>query len=99
MAHAVSSLAKMNGGIVVVESQKVIASLALPIAGLMSDQDAGKVVKRLGKIRKAAENLGTTLRSPFMTLSFLPLAVIPHLRITDKGLVDVDRFMRIPLFA
>lgn len=99
MAHAVSSIARMDGGIVAVKSRRAIARLPLHIAGLMSDQNAHEVVKGLRKIQEAVENLGTTLRSPFMTLSFLPLAVIPHLRITDKGLVDVDKFKTVSLLA
>lgn len=99
MSVAVSSIAKMDGGIVVVQDQKIVAFLALPIAGLMSDKDAWWVSERLKKTCEAAKSLGVTLSSPFMTMSFLPLAVIPHLRITDKGLVDVDQFKIVPLFT
>ncbi len=98
MAHAVSTVADMDGSIVVVETQRTIATLPLPIAGLMSTTNAWHAAEELGKIREATRNLDAKLESPFMALSFLPLAVIPHLRITDNGLVGVDQFKIIPVF-
>ena len=71
---------------------KVVDSLALPVAGLLSDKPLEVVVAKLEKLEKLAEDLGTTLPSPFATLSFLALPVIPELRLTDLGLVDVNAF-------
>lgn len=92
MAIAVNRLGAMGGGFVVVAEAKVLAELALPIAGLMSDQPYETLVKPLEQLRAAARSLGVTLTEPFLQVAFLPLPVIPHLKITDKGLVDVDRF-------
>jgi adenine deaminase len=69
----------------------VLASLALPVAGLMSDQDASTVARQYQKLSNAAREIGCILPSPFMTMSFLALPVIPELRITDRGLVDVNK--------
>ena len=71
---------------------KVVAELPLPVAGLMSLTSFEDVHKRLIPLRAAAKGLGVTLAEPFLQVAFLPLPVIPHLKITDKGLVDVDRF-------
>ena len=70
----------------------VRAELALPIAGLMSDRSFEAVRDALLPLRAAARALGVTLAEPFLQVAFLPLPVIPHLKITDRGLVDVDRF-------
>jgi adenine deaminase len=75
----------------------VLAELALPIAGLMSDQRAPVVVNGLHRLVEAARHLGTTLHAPFMHMSFLGLSVIPELRLTDQGLVDVGRFELVPV--
>jgi adenine deaminase len=66
--------------------------LALPIAGLMSAEDGYKVAKDYIEIDKMAKELGSTLKAPFMTLSFMALLVIPHLKLSDKGLFDGDIF-------
>jgi adenine deaminase len=92
MALAVNHLAKIGGGFVVVRDGQVLADLALPIAGLMSDQSFEAVRDGLMPLRAAAKSLGTVLQEPFLQVAFLPLPVIPHLKLTDKGLVDVDRF-------
>ena len=89
----------MRGGLVVVSDKKVIASLPLPIAGLMSDASVDQVNFRLEALHRAAKNLGCKIPDPFMTLSFLSLPVIPELKITDKGLVDVNQFKFVPLFG
>jgi adenine deaminase len=89
---AVKQVEKMQGGLVVVDNRKVIASLPLPLAGLLSDQPLEVVVHTLEKVEKAAASLGTRLISPFSTLSFIALPVIPELRLTDMGLVDVGQF-------
>jgi len=70
----------------------VLGSLSLPIAGLLSDEPLETVVGKLEKLEQLAKDLGTTLASPFATLSFLALPVIPELRLTDLGLVDVNEF-------
>lgn len=92
MAAAVNRLKDIEGGFVVVRDGKVLAELPLPIAGLMSDKTFEEVHTALVILRKAAKSLGTTLQEPFLQVAFLPLPVIPHLKITDKGLVDVDAF-------
>lgn len=89
---AIKEIEKLGGGLVVAADGKIISSLPLPIAGLLSDQPLEKVVKKLEKVEKAAADLGSKLVAPFATLSFLALPVIPELRLTDKGLVDVLQF-------
>ncbi|MCL0091536.1 adenine deaminase [Dehalococcoidales bacterium] len=89
---AIKEIERLNGGLVVAAETKVLASLALPIAGLLSDEPLEMVVSKLEKLEQLAKNLGTTLPSPFSTLSFLALPVIPELRLTDLGLVDVNEF-------
>jgi adenine deaminase len=95
-AHAVSNT---HGGMCVAYKRDVIAQLPLPIAGLMSDQPIEKVRAGMDDLLRAAHQLGTTLHDPFMTMSFLALAVIPELKITDQGLIDVVKFQKIPLFV
>jgi adenine deaminase len=93
MAVAVARLAELGGGQVAVLDGRVIAVVALPVGGLMSDQPAAAVAASVEVLeRAAAAALGVTIGAPFMHLSFLGLSVIPQLRITDLGLVDVDRF-------
>jgi adenine deaminase len=99
MLKAVRELAKMGGGYVAVADGKVAAKLALPIAGLMSDAPAEKVVEDLGKLIDKAHVWGSRLHNPFITLSFLALPVIPELKLTDKGLVDVGKFQLVKLFV
>jgi len=83
---------KLQGGLVVVSGGKVLASLPLPIGGLMLEQPLEDVVAQLEKLKSLAAELGSNLASPFATLSFLALPVIPELRLTDLGLVDVNQF-------
>ncbi len=92
MAVAVNRLGEIEGGFVVAEGGKVLAELALPVAGLMCLMRFEDVHKALIPLRAAAKGLGVTLPEPFLQVAFLPLPVIPHLKITDMGLVDVDRF-------
>jgi len=93
MAVAVTHLAQIGGGQVAVLDEQVIAEVALPLAGLMSDRSAAEVAEQLRVLGvAAAERLGTTVDEPFMQLSFSALSVIPELRLTDGGLVDVQRF-------
>ena len=92
MAFAVTRLGQIEGGFVVVEGGRVLAELPLPIAGLMSLEPFETVRDSLIALRAAARSLGVTLEEPFLQLAFLCLPVIPHLKITDHGMVDVDRF-------
>lgn len=95
MATAVNRLVAIRGGFVVVEGGRVLAELALPIAGLMSDRPFEELIQPLRDLRAAATGLGVVLAEPFLQVAFLPLPVIPHLKISDRGLVDVDRFQLI----
>ncbi len=99
MFKAILTLKEMGGGLVVIAEGKVMASLALPIAGLMSEAPVEEVHKRLENLHQATQTLGCKVRDPFMALSFLSLPVIPELKITDKGLVDVNQFKIVPLFG
>ncbi len=95
---AANRLREMNGGLIVVEKGEVKAELPLPVAGLMSTLKAEEVAERVEHLHREAEKLGCELRSPFMKLSFLALPVIPKLRITDYGLIDVELFQVVSLF-
>ncbi|WP_082233262.1 adenine deaminase [Halobacillus massiliensis] len=97
MAYAANELINRGGGMIVVENQKVIAEVPLPIAGLMSDQPVEKVTKQVQELERAWAHLGCNLHAPFMTFSLIALPVIPSLRITNRGLADVDTFSLIPL--
>ena len=92
MALAANRLGDIEGGFVVVEGGKVLAELPLPVAGLMSLESYEVVHDQLVDLRKAARDLGVTLEEPFLQLAFLALPVIPNLKITDRGLVDVNKF-------
>jgi len=92
MAVAVKRLGEIGGGFVVAAGGEVLAELALPLAGLMSLLGAGDVRDALVRLRQAARALGCTLPEPFLQVAFLPLPVIPHLKLTDRGMVDVDLF-------
>ncbi|PTM43089.1 adenine deaminase [Bosea sp. 124] len=92
MAAAANRLIAIGGGFAVADSGAVTAELALPVAGLMSDQPFETVRHGLEDLRAAAKALGVVLAEPFLQVAFLTLPVIPHLKITDKGLVDVDAF-------
>ena len=92
MALAANRLGEIKGGFVVVEDGKVTGEIPLPVAGLMSLEPYESVRDTLHHLRKAAYALGTTLEEPFLQVAFLPLPVIPHLKISDKGMVDVDKF-------
>jgi len=98
MHSAVARLAEIGGGQVAVLDGAVLAEVPLPLAGLMSDAPAAQVADQLEVLnRAAAERLGATVAEPFMQLSFIALSVIPQLRLTDGGLVDVDRFAYVPV--
>jgi adenine deaminase len=92
MARAINRLIELDGGCVAVAGGEVRAELPLPIAGLMSDRPFEEVAARLRELRRVARAMGCAMADPFLQLAFLPLPVIPHLKLTDLGLVDVDRF-------
>ncbi|HEU6444311.1 MAG TPA: adenine deaminase C-terminal domain-containing protein, partial [Gaiellaceae bacterium] len=97
MLRAVRRLADTGGGVVVVDGGIVKAELKLPIAGLLSDAPLDEVISASRACVEAARSLGCELPSPFQTMAFLALSVIPSLKITDRGLVDVNRFELVPL--
>jgi adenine deaminase len=99
MAFAVNRLTELGGGIVAVAGGAVRAELALPVAGLLADAPLDEVIRSSLACNDAAHALGWGGATPFLTLSFLGLSVIPHLKITDRGLVDVDRFELVSLQA
>lgn len=99
MLKAIFTLKEIGGGLVVISEGKVLASLALPIAGLMSEASVEDVHKKLKALHQAARGLGCKVSDPFMALSFLSLPVIPELKITDKGLVDVNQFRVVSVFG
>ncbi len=92
MAAAVNRLIEIQGGFVAVVDGRVVAELPLPVAGLISDRPFEDVSESLRQLRRDVRAMGCPLAEPFLQLAFLPLPVIPHLKITDMGLVDVDRF-------
>ena len=99
MAFAVRRLANIGGGIVVVDGGELLAELPLPVAGILSDAPLATVVAASEALVAAARGLGCEIEAPFQLLAFLALSVIPALKITDRGLVDVERFAIVPLRA
>ncbi|GAB6057502.1 adenine deaminase [Desulfonatronum parangueonense] len=99
MLAAARAAQRMGGGLVAVLDGNVLASLPLPVAGLMSDIPLNEVVAAMEKLSAACETMGLTHANPFMILSFLALPVIPELKLTDKGLVDVNRFELVGLWV
>lgn len=97
MAACATRLAEIGGGVVIAEGGQVVEELPLPVAGLMSDRPLAEVHERLRSMERRLGTMGVTMTAPFMTLSFLALSVIPELKITDRGLVDVKRFELVPL--
>ena len=97
MAACALRMAEIGGGIVIADGGQVVEELPLPVAGLMSDQPLATVHERLRSMEQRLAGMGVTMNAPFMTLSFLALSVIPELKITDRGLVDVARFELVPL--
>ncbi len=98
MKAALTAVVDMGGGFAAVRDGSIQDQLPLPIAGLMSDLPMRMVRDQLDRLIQTARNLGSPLSDPFMTLGFLALPVIPALKITDKGLVDVERFEVVSLF-
>lgn len=99
MFLAVQTIIKQGGGLAVVADGEVKASLVLDVAGLMSTGDAKTVAVNFAELLKNVSKLGVQVADPFMFMSFLALPVIPHLKITDLGLVDVDTFSHVSLWA
>ncbi len=99
MLSAARAIASMQGGFVAVDKGQVLGRVPLPIGGLMSDQPIERVRAELDHLNAATRKLGCDLETPFMALSFLALPVIPDLKLTDKGLVDVRKFDFVDVFA
>ena len=99
MLTVARTIGEMGGGLAIAAGDEVLASLPLPIAGLMSDQPLESVRGRMDELVAAARNLGSALHDPFMSLGFLALEVIPALKLTDQGLVDVEKFDFVSLWA
>ncbi|OPY53993.1 MAG: cryptic adenine deaminase [Methanosaeta sp. PtaU1.Bin112] len=99
MLAAVQAIEQMGGGLVAVAEGKTLASLPLPVAGLLSEGYMRDVAEEIAECIDAAHDLGSKLEDPFMTLSFLSLPVIPELKLTDRGLVDVGEFRLVGMFG
>jgi len=89
---AINEVVNLRGGLAVVSEGRITASLALPISGLLSDQPLASVVANTEKVEQAAQEIGCVIPSAFATLSFMALPVIPEIRLTDMGVVDVHNF-------
>jgi adenine deaminase len=96
---AARTVAEMGGGIAVVVGGELRAAIALPLAGLMADRPPEVVADQLDAVTSAVRQLGCAVPAPFMAMSFLALPVIPHLKLTDRGLVDVDAFAFTDVFV
>jgi adenine deaminase len=99
MMAAARAIAEMGGGLVVTDGEQVVAALPLPVAGVMSDRPITEVRRDYDALIAAARRQGSELHDPFMTMSFKALEVIPKLKLTDKGLVDVEQFQIVELFV
>lgn len=99
MQAAARAVAEMDGGLAVVDGEQVVARLALPVAGLMSDAPFAEVAAGYARLLAATRALGCPLHDPFMAMSFMGLEVIPQLKLTDRGLVDVEKFEFVDLFV
>jgi adenine deaminase len=99
MMQAARAVADMRGGLAVVDGDRVLARLPLPVAGLMSNQPLEAVCAQQQEVLAAVRTLGSPPAQPFVALSFLALEVIPYLKLTDQGLVDVEKFDFVPLFV
>src|SRR4030042_4279803 len=89
---SIKEIERLQGGLVIAAEGQILATLPLPIAGLLSDEPLETLADKLEMLEAIASDLGCQLTSPFATLSFLALPVIPELRLTDLGLVDVEAF-------
>jgi len=99
MLTAARAVSDLGGGLVAASGGEVLGSVPLPIAGLMSDQPVETVRRRMDALVAVAAGLGSALHDPFMAMGFLALEVIPTLKLTDQGLVDVEKFDFVPLFV
>ena len=99
MALACNELIKCGGGMVVVKNGKIIGKVELPIAGLISDKSLEETNKQVVEVEKAWKELGCTHPSPFMTMAIIPLACLPTLRLTDRGIVDCTTFSFVDLIV
>jgi len=99
LSTAAGAIADMGGGLAVADGVRILARLPLPVAGLMSNKPIAEVRRVLDDVIGAARTLGSSMHDPFMAVSFLALEVIPHLKLTDQGLVDVDQFKIVPLWV
>jgi adenine deaminase len=99
MRCAAKAAASMGGGLTVAVGENVVAKLALPIGGLMSDRPIAEVAAAYDHLCAATGELGSPLADPFMAMSFMALEVIPALKLTDLGLVDVEKFEVVDLFV
>jgi adenine deaminase len=99
MMTAARAVGELGGGLVAAVDDDVLAEVPLPIGGLMSDQSLETVRQQMDALVEAAHELGSDLHDPLMTLGFLALEVIPSLKLTDQGLVDVEAFDVVPLFV
>jgi adenine deaminase len=99
MRTAAEAVAEAGGGQAAAEKDRVLARVALPIAGLMSGRPASAVGEDVRALKRAARSLGSPAPDPFTTMSFLALEVVPSLKLTDLGLVDVEKFEIVPLFV
>jgi len=99
MMKAIKELVKSQGGKVIVKNKEVVAKLELPIAGLMSDENSQVVIEKSEKLKAGEKIVGCTIEEPFMTMAFLSLSVIPEIKLTDKGLMDVMKGEYTDLFV
>ncbi|HEY7088092.1 MAG TPA: adenine deaminase C-terminal domain-containing protein [Tepidisphaeraceae bacterium] len=99
MMTAIQTLASVGGGLVVADGESPQRTVALPIAGLMSNELITEVRKGHDMLLNAARERGSRLHDPFMAMSFMALEVIPKLKLTDRGLVDVEAFRMVDLFV
>jgi adenine deaminase len=99
MLTAARAVGEMGGGFVVANQERVLSKVPLPIAGLMSDQPVNAVKDAMDTLLTHSGALGSTIHDPFMVMSFMALEVIPSLKLTDQGLIDVEQFKPIPLFV
>jgi adenine deaminase len=99
MRRAAQAVAALGGGLALAEGDEIVATLPLPVAGLMSDQPVAAVRAAYDRLLDAAHARGSEMHDPFMAMSFMALEVIPTLKLTDRGLVDVERFAFVDLFV
>lgn len=98
MALAANTLIECGGGMVAVQDGKVLGLVPLPIAGLMSNRPLEEMAEMVEKLDSAWKEIGCDIVSPFMTMALIPLACLPELRLTNRGLVDCNKFELVSLF-